>query len=251
MKIILFFFTLLFLTKIEAQVIDIEHLRLESDSVGFAGSIGLNFKLVKNTREIFALGSSGYIQYRQNEHLVFLINNIAYQKIDDQANINYGTLHLRYNYTWRPKIILEAFGQSQYNSIAKIDQRQLIGGGPRFVLKEEDRLKAFLGTIFMYEHEKVSDDNGPIYNDDYRFSFYFALRYLITENIALSTTTFYQPLIEQWSDFRIYSTNSVSIKIIEKLTFNVNYIYDYDANPAVGIPKTQYQLTNGINYTFD
>ena len=250
MKNLLFWLLIAFSGPLFSQVIDIEHMRLDTENQGFAGSIGLNFKLIKNTRNLFAFGSTAYVQYRKNDHLVFFINNLAYQTVDDTENINNGTNHFRYNYYWKPKIILEAFFQSQYNSIALIDQRQLTGAGPRFILKEEVRFKSYLGTIIMFEHEKVKDVQ-PIYNDDWRMSLYLALRYLPTDNIALASTTFYQPRIDAFSDYRVYSHNSATIKIYGKLNFVITYILDFDVAPATGIPNTQYQLLNGISYSFD
>ena len=241
------FFTVL---NVNAQVLNIEHLRIANDSSGFAGSIGVNLQLIKNTRDIFIFGNTIYLQYRKSDHLLFLINNISYKKINDEDIINKGTMHLRYNYKLNDIVTLEAFGQLQYNTISKIKMRQLIGGGTRFKITEKEKYKAYLGTIFMYEHEKI--DNDPyIYNKDFRFSGYLSFRVFPTKSFIFTSTTFYQPRIDKFSDYRIYNQNSLSLRIIKKLAVNLTYVISYDSFPAAGIPKTQYELLNGLVYTFD
>ena len=137
-KLLLIIFIIPF-SLINAQVIDIEHLRLEADTLGFAGSVGANLQITKNTKNILFFGGTAYIQYRNGRHLALFLNNTSYKKINDAAIINKGTSHLRYNYKLNDRITLEALLQAQYNSISKIDQRQLIGAGPRFKLAEKEK----------------------------------------------------------------------------------------------------------------
>jgi hypothetical protein len=248
-KFLLFIFITQF-SLISAQVIDVEHLRRNADSTGFAGSVGINLNITKNTKSIFLFGGNAYIQYRNGKHLVFYINGTSYKKVDDTNIVNKGTNHLRYNFDLNDFITLEAFGQIQYNSISKIDKRQLAGGGTRFKLASKEKYTMHLGTILMFEHEKINT-TPVVYNDNIRFSGYFSVRYFPTENISIGSSTFYQPRIDKFYDYRLHSYNSLSVKLIQKLSLKITYIISYDAFPADGIPKTQYDLLNGIVYVFD
>ena len=242
-------FLFLYSTFSYTQVIDIEHLRLDNDTTGFAGSIGANLQITKNINDIFLFGGTAYIQYNKNRHLVFFMNNTSLKLVNTEEIINKGTSHLRYNYAFSKQFIFEAFGQLQYNTISKIDKRNLVGAGMRFRLKEEEKYNMFLGTLMMYEYEKNSD---PLdYHNDVRFSGYFTIRYLPTSNIILAGTTFYQPRIDKFYDYRIYSYNTMRIKLIEKLSLRIIFAISYDTYPVPGIPKTQYDLINGIVYSFD
>ncbi|MEN8124383.1 MAG: DUF481 domain-containing protein [Bacteroidota bacterium] len=247
-----FFFPILLVIVINAnaQVLNIEHLRIVNDSTGFAGSIGINLQLIKNTKDIFIFGNTIYAQYRKKEHLIFLINNISYKKINDEDIINKGTMHLRYNYKLNDIVTLEALGQLQYNTISKIEMRQLIGGGTRFKITEKEKYKIYLGTILMHEYEKINNEPN-IFNNDFRFSGYLSVRLYPTQNIIFTSTTFYQPRLDNFNDYRIYNQNSFSIKVFKKLSLQLTYIISYDTFPAEAIPKTQYELLNGLVYTFD
>jgi hypothetical protein len=41
------------------------------------------------------------------------------------------------------------------------------------------------------------------------------------------------------------------ISVFEKISFLVNYTFTFDTFPAVGIPRSQYEFTTGLAYSFD
>lgn len=156
---------------------------------------------------------------------------------------------MRYNYKWKPKIALEAFVQAQYNKVSKIDLRMLAGIGPRFKLSKHEKYKFYLGTIVMYDHEELSDGSNT--TRDIRGSAYFSFSLYPNDNISLVSTTYYQPLFSQLSDYRIASESAFGIKIYKKLMFKLTYQFTYDSEPAIDIQNSQYRLATGILYSFD
>jgi hypothetical protein len=246
------FYLLIFFigSNVYAQFINPESVRSRKDTSGFAGTIGLDINYTKNTSSIFALGNSIYIQYKYKNHLIFFINNINIKKINSESIINRGTQHLRYNYKFNNRITGEVFIQSHYNKISKIDKRQLVGAGPRFTLFKEDKFELYLGTLVMYEYEKIKEEE-IIYNHDFRFSGYASVRWFPAKNTSITSTTFYQPKLNDIGDYRIYSHNSVLIKVVKGLSIGITYIATYDTHPANEIPKYQFKLLNGLIYTFD
>jgi len=249
-KKIVFLVILFIEANVYAQFINPESVRSRKDSTGFSGTIGLDVSFVKNTSSIFSLGNSIYIQYTNKKHLVFFINSLNIKKVNDESIIDKGTQHLRYNYKLSSKIALEAFVQNHYNKISKIDKRRLTGGGARFTIFDKDRFETYLGTLLMYEYEKIIEDQ-IIYNEDIRFSGYASFRWFPIKNTTITSTTFYQPKLSEFSDYRIFSSNSISFKVIKGLSIGITYIANYDTHPATDIPKYQYRLMNGLAYTFD
>ena len=61
----------------------------------------------------------------------------------------------------------------------------------------------------------------------------------------------WEDLLKQFSDFRISNETSIGIKVLTNLLFKTTFTYNFDANPIIDIPNTQYELTNGLVYTFD
>tara|TARA_R110002124_G_scaffold84681_1_gene220256 strand:- start:3426 stop:4154 length:729 start_codon:yes stop_codon:yes gene_type:complete len=233
-----------------AQIINVESLRHVSDSSKWSGSASLDLGLIKNTNSIFRITNRIRLQYNTEKNLFLFINDINLQKIEDNSFVNRGIQHFRYNRKLGDRIKLEAFVQSQYDAISDIKFRGLLGLGPRFKLSKNENFRYYLGTLFMYEHEETLERSINILRD-FRGSAYLSCSLYPTENLSIVSTTYYQPLIKQFSDFRISSEASLAFKIFENLAFRTSFSYNFDANPIANIPKTQYELTNGIIYSFD
>ena len=235
---------------LHSQVLNVENLRRVTHSTGFAGYIGLEFELVRNVNEFFGISNDILLQYKNGNHLALLRNNINFLKIDGEDFANNGITHLRYNYKFRPMIRWEFFAQAQYNRVALIDFRGLLGTGPRFKLSNSEKYKFYLGTLVMYEYEELADGTGDIFRD-IRGSAYFSVSLYPNERMSFVSTTYYQPLLRKLNDYRISSDSTFSLDIIEKLLLTVTYRFFYDPFPAQDIPSSQYRFSTGLTYTFE
>ncbi|MCR9182226.1 MAG: DUF481 domain-containing protein [Flavobacteriaceae bacterium] len=247
----LFFITLLFFPIISfSQIINVESLRKVTDTSGWTGNTSLSFSLTKNTNTIINFKNTIHVQYKMNNHLALFVNNLGFEQSGGESFVNNGSQHLRYNYKVFENITWEAFVQSQYNSIAKIKFRGLAGTGPRFKLLGLDKYRLYLGTLLMYEHEELNEE-ALIINRDWRASTYLSLSFFPTDNISFVSTTYYQPILNDFRDYRIASENSFVLGILEKLSLRVTYTLTFDATPAREVPNTFYNLSTGLLYAFD
>lgn len=234
----------------QAQVINVETLRKKIDSAKWTGSVSLDGSFIKNKNNIFKIATKADLQYNNKKELWLFINDLKFEKAAGESFVNKGTQHLRYNYTITEKIKMEGFAQAQYDAISEIDFRGLIGAGPRFKLSSHEDYRFYLGTLIMYEYEKASDIETDRIHKDVRASTYFSFSLYPTETLGIISTSYYQPRLDKLKDFRLSSTTSVLLKIWENLHFKTTFIYNFDAYPVVTIPKSQYELTNGLLYTF-
>lgn len=248
--ILFIIFTTLSFNFTYAQIVNVESLRRISDTSKWSGAANLDIGLIKNTRSIFKITNRIRLQYNSEKNLYLFINDVKLEKVEDNSFVNKGIQHLRYNRKIAERLKLEVFAQSQYDAISAIKFRGLLGVGPRFKLSKSKDYRLYLGTLLMYEHEESSNNTIAILRD-FRGSTYFSCSLYPLENISLVSTTYYQPLLKQFSDFRISNETSLGIKVLKNLLFKTTFTYNFDANPIIGIPKTQYELTNGIVYTFD
>lgn len=233
-----------------SQILNAESLRKVTDTSGFSGAASLNFALKRNVNDFITISSKIHIQYKMNKHLVLFKNDIDFQKVENAKLENSGIQHLRYNYRLSSPIAWEVFAQAQYNKVNLIDFRGLLGTGPRFKLSKSENYKFYLGTLIMYEHEKTSDGFTPI-QDDFRGSTYLSFSLYPTENISIVSTTYYQPLLSQFSDYRVSSQSSLVVGLFKNFALNTSYTFVYDAVPALGIPTSQYDFSTGLTYSFD
>lgn len=250
MRSILLIILLFATTYSQAQILNAESLRKVTDTSGFSGTASVNFALKRNVNDFITLGSDIHIQYKNNNHLALFKNNVNFQKIEGEKFENSLISHLRYNYKIHPRIAWEAFVQGQYNKINLIEFRGLVGTGPRFKLSGSEKYKFYLGAAAMYEYEEVTDNSTPT-QKKFRGSSYFSFSLYPSDNISVISTTYYQPLFENVSDYRISSQTSLLVGLFSNFSVKLSHTFVYDAFPAVGIPNSQYEFTTGVAYTFD
>lgn len=233
-----------------SQVINVETMRAVTDSAKWTGSVSLDVDIIKNKNNIFKIANKAHIQYNNKKNLWLFVNDLKFEKLEGSSFVNKGTQHLRYNRKLSSFIKMEAFLQAQYDAISEIDFRGLAGLGPRFKLYGSDKYRYYLGTLVMYEYEKASDAVEDRIQKDIRGSMYFSFSLHPTDNLAIISTSYYQPKLSSFKDYRLSTETSLLFRIYEKLAFKTTFTYNFDAYPVETIPKTQYELTNGLIYTF-
>ncbi len=251
MKLLNFSFLLVFICSFSySQVINVETMRKVTDSAKWTGSVSLDVSLIKNKNNIFKIANKAHIQYNNRKELWLFVNDLKFEKLEGSSFVNKGTQHVRYNRRVTDLVKMEAFLQAQYDAISEIDFRGLAGLGPRFKLYANDNYRFYLGTLVMYEYEKASEIEEIPEQEAIRGSAYISFSMYPTEYLSIISTSYYQPKLDTFSDFRLSTDTSVLFKIIKTLAFKTTFTYSYDAFPVVTIPKTQYELTNGLLYTF-
>lgn len=245
----LFLILILVSYNLQAQIINTESLRMVTDTTGWSGSLGANVSFSKNVRELFKIKNHVHVQYKTPKHLVLFMNNIGFEQADGADFVNKGVQHLRYNYKIKSRLNWEVFVQNQYNAVSKIEYRRLLGTGPRFKISKSDKYKMYLGSLVMYEEEKTKEDMAVLHQD-WRNSSYFSFSFFFTDKIKLISTTYYQPILTQFLDYRVAHQSAFLMKIYKNLSFKTSFNFTYDAFPVAGIPKQDYEISNGLIYKF-
>ena len=70
------------------------------------------------------------------------------------------------------------------------------------------------------------------------------------ETVTFSSTTYAQPLLKDWGDYRISNETSLSLNISKKLTFNATFKYAFDSQPPFEVPHNTYAFSNGLELEF-
>lgn len=231
-----------------AQIVNIEDQRAKDSAQGLSGQADFNFNITRNTAVLYQLGNRIQARYRKGDDIWLFFNDINLVKADGESFVNGGFQHLRYNKVINKGFRLEAFTQTQYNAVQRIDLRYLLGGGGRFTLFNTDSIMANLGTIFMYEYEDGRGDLGV--EHALRMSTYLSFKIDFTKNASISSTTYYQPKVWEFKDYRVSNESTFNIGISEKLSLKVIYTILYDSEPAPEVPETIYSLRNAISYKF-
>jgi hypothetical protein len=247
----LLFSGLIFLSSVfaSAQILNVESLRKATDTTGWSGAITLDVTFSRNQNDLFLLSNDIHVQYKQAKSLVLFKNQFKFIKLEGEDFSNSGIQHLRYNYKLNAIWTWEAFLQAQYNKISKIDFRGLAGTGFRFKLSKAENFNFYLGILMMYEYESLSDNLGI--QRDFRNSSYFSFSLYPNDMVSIVSTTYYQPLLKHFNDYRVATESSLVFKIHKNFLFKITHTFTYDTNPASEIQKSNYNLKTGVAYSFN
>lgn len=227
------------------QIVNMESQRYHTDTTGWAGSVGGSFALTNYGQKVFDVDANAHVQYKSKKSLYLFLGGYGFLKGDKQSYVDYGFLHLRYNYKLTKVLRLEAFTQLQQNTITKIKFRYLIGAGPRFKILETAKTKLYMGSLPMYEVEK---ETGATHNiTDWRCSNYLSFTFAPNKQTEFVTTTYYQPVMFDAGDYRLLNQSSFKIKAAKKVSVVIRYNYQYDASPAAGVTSETYTFGTGVD----
>ena len=233
---------------VKSQVINIEGKRFMNDTNGWVGNADVNFNVYQNTQQVLQVSNTLRIQYQKNRSRFILLNDLNFIKAGNTNFANAGYQHFRYNYKVSKWITIEAFTQTQYNPILKLDFRYLIGAGPRLKLLKKENAKIYIAALYMYEYDDITDDHINIY--EHRISSYLTCTFSILKNVEFTSTTFYQPNLNNTLDYRIANDSGLEIHINKHLNFKSSFNMLYDTYQPIGIPNLVYSFRNGLSVKF-
>ncbi|MBF90498.1 MAG: hypothetical protein CMP75_01885 [Flavobacteriales bacterium] len=229
------------------QIINVENKRLSDDKDGFVGTFDLGLNLIKNTAQILQFNNNVHLQYSKENHTYLLLNDISFvQKEGEEDWLNKGYQHVRYIYQHK-KLGFEGFIQHQYDKAQKIQYRVLSGVGARWQLVKNDSLQFAMGFSTMNEYENPVDADSFV---QIRLNHYLSFAFQVNENISLSTTNYYQPLLTTWSDYRMSSQTALKLVLNKQFEFKIAGNVTYDSKPAESVPLLNYHVVNGVSYIF-
>lgn len=248
MKSLVFVITLLIAIPSSSQVVNIEKKRMTGEKA-LQGNLDLSLSIIENNNQIVQGKNDIKIQFNKNKHTVLFFNNLSLSQVNEEKYINDGFQHLRYNYEIvKTPLIFEIFSQHQYNTLKKLKQRYLLGIGPRIRLNDNDTLRLYIGALPMYEYEVLTDDSTK--HENLRLSTYFSMSYVFNKILSIDNISYFQPIINDFTSYRVSSESSLKFNISKNLIFKTSFGLTYDSKPPFDVKNLFYNLTNGISFKF-
>jgi len=205
--------------------------------------LGLNF--TKNTEETFQLNSIFDLNYKLKNHTLTLNNNIAFiSKTGQEELLNKGKQDLKYELTSK-NLNIRYLIQNLYDIDKKIKNRYTIGIGVSYSLFSKKSVN--IGITIQREKENVLGGDDKLQN---RLNSNILFNRKIKKSIQITLKNSYQPNLDGFGDFRWISNLSVRMNLSTQFLLSINTNFNYDSEPEIGIPETDYQLINGISYSF-
>ncbi|MBK9336636.1 MAG: DUF481 domain-containing protein [Lewinellaceae bacterium] len=186
-----------------AQVVNIEEQRITGtrDSVRWYGHLRGNASLVKVQQQSLQIQVQTKVQYKHDPHLTLLLLNLNLLRAGNKDFARQAFAHLRYNYKLSETWTWEAFAQTQTSPIQLLDQRSLLGAGPRWRLfkSPDGRQRIYLGAAWLWEQNTFTEPNGQ--QARHRSSNYISMTFRPGKQVTFIGTTYWQPV---WGLIRNY-----------------------------------------------
>ena len=251
LRIALIFLTNICAVYLSAQVINIESLRIRTDTTGWFGEVILGGQLKNSETKVISANFNSVVEYKGKKSLILLAGNYNFLAGDGKKLTDDFIIHLRYNYKFNHLIRFELFTQFQQNEILMIQERWLNGTGLRFKLADIENFRAYLGFLGMFEVEKEAAEPNPgLIRSDWRNSDYFSFTIGMSEHLELISTTYYQPLFSDFNDFRILTNNELNVKAGKRLSLILRYNLLYDSKPVSEVVNSVSSLSMAMKFVF-
>lgn len=247
------FFAFLFTSySLFAQLVNIESRRIQSDSIRKAGNANVSFAYQKNNgKPLTQLKTSAVFQFKTKslKDIFLLLGSYDFSKTRNQQLSNAAFGHVRYNRVLNRTIKYELYTQLQANQLLNLRSRYIAGTGLRFKFVRGNLFKTYLGISSFYEYEE-SIETTRVYRNDFRMSNYLVLSLKLPKDKGeLTSTTYYQPLYDRFSDYRLSNQTLLAINFTKNFAFTSSFTYTFDQNPPIGISTETISITNGIRFT--
>lgn len=258
MKRSFFIATLLLLILITEETalatVNIETIRREKEVEGFSNALSLKLGYIEGNTNIRNAETRLRSDYLSGNRHFFLAASHKRGEKDEERYLDKGFAHLRLISELSDSLSGELFLQKEYNEFTLLEDRQIAGTGIRIALfqEEEEQTSAsgiYLGIGIMWEKE-VLDLNPGDETEIYRSTNYISCRMKANETTTLAATAYYQPDLEDSSDYRVLFDGTLAFKITDSLAFTFDINYRFDNEPPAGIKKYDTEITNGISLSF-
>lgn len=248
LKLSLIFFLLLLSFSVQA-IVNIEKVDIGSNSDSFQGE--LDFKIAGASGNSENYSSSLGSRFQWNDvSTQFLVFKYNYAKSFDVKSKDNTFMHYRFIVNPKLKITTEFFLQAEDNEFKLLNLRTLAGGGYRFRLFEKaEHYQARLGLGVFYSREEINDILNTV-DEVNRLNAYFTFLYKVKEGLDVLITSYYQPDINDFSDYRLLEQMSFEFNLSKSLLYFVTIDINYDSAPVNGLETKDTSYKSGIKYRF-
>jgi len=216
---------------------------------GFDGEVSLGAKYSSGNSDSVSVGMSAKGQYSANEWLVYLISAYTYGESNGNEDTNDGLVHLRYVHTIADTAYdYELFLQTEFNVFQDIKARNLAGANIRRRLDLSfDKFYVGLGLFYSYMEPDTITPIDPIYKRT-KMNSYISFLKKINENFSITYLGYYQPDVEDFSDFRVSQILQLNTSLTNDLMLSFDINHKYNATPYHEIKKSDVRSTINLKY---
>ncbi len=247
----LFLIPILYVTTVFA-IIDISSVDFGDKENGFSGSAYGSFQKKRGNTEKDEAEYGGRIEYDTNKTITWLQASVEKDKAGSNTTDDNSFVHLRHiHQIYNPSWAMEFYTQVKQDKFQSLQNRSVYGIGPRYkVVDSKNYGKLFICLSVMDERIKYTDTTLNPDEENCRMSSYLSYKMSIDKNLELSYLGYYQPKIDNGSDYLTASSAEMTIHLTR--VFDLSYLieFDYDSKPPLEVLKTDTRQKLSFIYRF-
>ena len=229
-----------------AQV-NMEYLRKKLETDQTAGTVSFNFTIREGNSKYWKLEAEIAGGIKTFGGQLIGTGKKSDLIVNKETTDSKSFYHIRFIKDFLPQFTNEFFFQMQDNHSSRLQLRTLAGIGLRKSLLKNDISTVNLGTGFMSEVEKLTNENQ---SQLIRSTNYLSLNSNPTKKLKCTAVVYFQPALDNMNDFRLLFDFRPSLAITEHFTFSHKTMLRYDAFPPDNVEKLDYELAQMIEYRF-
>ena len=226
------------------------------DKEGFSATLDSSLTFIQGNVDLTQIGMNGRVEYVRGVHSPFIQASIQHGEKSGETFLNQSFGHARWTAMWWDHLGSEVFAQLQENSFRSLVLRQLYGGGVRLRFSHWDSGQVAVGVGAMYEHELYIDGEGSLSRErrenNLRATNYLTLKQVIQAEaeLTLSSTLYYQPLLNLMSDYRLLYDLSCEVKLSQQVRLVESFHLLYDTAPPQGVKGYDLKSITSLRLAF-
>jgi len=194
------------------------------------------------------------------ENNIYLgIFETAYGSSNNVKDTNESFAHSRWIHVLDERWATEGFVQWEEDEFDHLISRSLVGGGSRYVVSQDaDLYSLSVGLGAFREREIVDLETYEKTTWAWRMNTFTVYQHRLNDQVVMSSTIYYQPKLNDVSDFRVLLDAGLSVKINERLDLKVHFKGTHDsqpernpdADPPIYLKKTNTEYVTSLVYNF-
>lgn len=248
---VLTLFLLLFTVPVQAQLLNVESVRANTDSPGWHGELEFDLSLNRYNEQVFEFTNESNLSYFTERHAYMLLNKLKFVNLDGTSLISSGYIHLRSTLLRNERLSPEIFVQYQYNNNLGLNNRAISGAGVKYRFHRTENWQASISTALMYEFEEWQLASQPsIKNEFLKTTSNIRLNGKISDDATFLLVGYYQARPDQFFEARSILESKLKMDLSKRLAVSISFVASYDAKPIIDIPNWTYELSNGLVVKF-
>lgn len=250
LQLILTLSTTLFFDAPAAAQVNVEPFRRELPDRGLGGRVNGSITGYQGNTQGVVMGGSFMVGMNQERHMSFVTGSFDFAHLGAVTQVFKSFGHARYAYELTPVLSWEGYGQVEADRFRELRLREVLGSGPRLEI-EADNLEGTLGTAYMLEYLRRNQTNGAIRSDvHHRASQYVRVALHAGEKALLAATVYYQPRLDDFSDFRVLTLAALEFKVSDAVRSRIDATLRYESATVAGVKPHDLEIKNSLGFTF-